>query len=352
MRIHLILFFTLLMLIDLHLRNFLFNEVSYTNSRSFDEQLEQLHSRKDWNLIFIGDSEVHWGMVPKEFDKVVNKNHEGIRSFNLGLDGFGGSWWSLLLPKLLNDDSLQNVEYVVLGVQLTDKLEFLNAESNVTCGSLQKPILTSPFGLDFGLNVLCEKTGLERLKRSLSYPLWITRYSSAVRTYLLPDFMSDGQLIEFNSRKSGAIDLGFEPHQSIREESASYGDELKRWKEQYVPERDFVPLNPAIWNEMTDKDGFFDKMNRLVKSKNKKLILYALPTNPVVIDIFNRRSDYKNNAQLLYTWSKQNGVTFVDLGIHDQVDPELYFSDMRHLSKSGAIQFSQDLAKALHKSLY
>ncbi len=351
MRKHIIIFLILLVFIETLLRLDLFKRVSYSNSLSVDQQLAQLQNSESWDLIFIGDSEVHWGVVPKVIDNVLNQNGVQIKSFNMAMDGFGASWWSILLPKLLKNPSLAGSKYVVLGVQLTDKLEFFDAKSKVSCGALQKPILISPFGIDHDLDSICKSGKIDKFKSLISHPLWMTRYSSSVRSYILPEFMVSSSIIAFNSRKSGPTENGFEPHKSIREESATYEDEFKRWKAQYDPKRDFVPLNPQAWQNMASNGGYFDKLNQLVLSHNKKLILFALPTNPVTIDVFNRRDDYNKNSRLLKQWAYENHVGYIDLGIQDVVNPEDYFSDMRHLSEFGAEQFSKELASFLQASL-
>jgi hypothetical protein len=151
----------------------------------------------------------------------------------------------------------------------------------------------------------------------------------------------------FNSSKSGEPINGFVPHRSISEAPENYDDEFKRWKEQYNPEHHFVPLPDNVWPKLTEKSGFFDQLKKAVTKTGRVLVLYALPTNPVVIDTFNRRQDYLRNSELLKQWAEDREVIFIDLGIQDVVNPEEYFSDMRHLSGRGASLYSQKLGNSL-----
>lgn len=77
------------------------------------------------------------------------------------------------------------------------------------------------------------------------------------------------------------------------------------------------------------------------------MVLFALPTNPLLIDTFKRRADYLKNSNLLHVWAKKNGVVFIDMGMQDVAEPEIYFSDMRHLSGEGARQYSIRLGQEM-----
>jgi hypothetical protein len=332
---------------ELTLRRVLFENVSYSNSESIDTQLRARNTKDDWNLIFIGDSETRWGIAPSEVDASLHAKGIQARSFNHAFDGFGASWWPGLLPQLLKTPSLQKVEVVVLGVQLIDVHRVIGATGE-DCGALQRPVLTSAFAADLGVNAICQnQTWDAKFGKSLMGWSWIVKYPSAIRSLLLPKFMQGTAQLRFNSRSAGAQESGFAPHRTIAQDQDTYEQEFARWKAQFEPTRDFRPLAPTAWPALTADEGFFDQLHRSVTKQGRRLVLFALPTNPVVIDTFNRREDYKKNSTLLAQWAAKRGVVFVDAGIQDVPDPGAYFSDMRHLSGIGARQYSQKLGEAL-----
>jgi len=332
---------------ELALRQVLFRHVSYSNSESIDRQLRERNTGTDWNILFIGDSETRWGVNPEEMDNTFSSYGLNVRSFNHAFDGFGASWWPRLLPRLLEQPALKNVEVVALGVQLIDSHRVVS-ESGEDCGALQKPVLTSPFAKDLGVASVCRSQSWDaELGKTLFGHLWIVRYSSAVRALILPQIMIGQGQLRFNSRKDGEPIRGFEPHRSIAQDRDTYNQEFERWKAQYQPDRDFVPLQKTVWTELTSPSGFFDQLNETVRSSGRALVLFAVPTNPVLIDTFNRREDYLRNSQLLQDWAAKRGVVFVDAGIQDVDNSDIYFSDMRHLSASGARQYSQKLGQLL-----
>jgi hypothetical protein len=333
--------------IEAWLRDCLFDYASYSNSESIDVQLEARDTIDDWRMIFIGDSETRWGINPFEIDRAFQTRGIDMKSFNHAFDGFGASWWPRLLPKLLEQPSLRRVESVVLGVQMID-VHRIEREGGLECGELQRPVLSSPMATDLGINGLCKtRTWDADFGRKLFGGLWIVRYSSAVRTLVLPQSIFGKDQLKVNSRKLGEPYRGFQAHRSISHDPTNFDAEFIRWKAQYVPERDFRPLPVDSWRESLSEGGFFDELNQLVQSSGRKLLLFALPTNPVLIDTFKRRQDYTRNSAMLSKWAIRNRVDFIDLGIKDSVDADEFFSDMRHLSGYGAKTYSQALGSAL-----
>jgi hypothetical protein len=332
---------------EVALRFYLFRHVSYSNSESIDRQLQERNSRSDWNILFVGDSETRWGINPEIIDTEFTEVGVQARSFNHAFDGFGASWWPRFLPNLLAEPALKNVQYVAVGVQMVDVHRLVRA-SGEDCGALQKPVLTSPFARDLGVDMLCRGQSWDaRLAKDLFGALWFVRHASSVRTLILPDFKHATHELRFNSRKSGESIRGFEPHRSIVEDQETFENEFQRWKAQYNPERDFRPLPESAWNELTAQGGFFDQLNDAVRKQGKTLVLFALPTNPLLIDTFKRRADYLKNSNLLLAWAQARRVVFVDAGIQDVTDREIYFSDMRHLSGEGARRYSHWLGHML-----
>lgn len=328
------------------LRGNLFKHVSYSNSESIDVQLRDRDRDGPWSVLFVGDSEVRWGVDPENFDRGMAEGGTASRSFNHAFDGFGASWWTVLLPRVLQSPALADVKTVAIGVQMTEAHRVLTP-TREHCGALQRPVLTSAFGIDNGLDGLCQsRTWDSQLGRQMFAPLWSVRYASAVRTLLMPEAVSVTPKLQFNSRKAGDPVRGFQPHRSIAQDEKDAYAEFDRWKAQFNPERDFKPLPPHAWEQMVAAGGFFDEVNSTVTRSGRRLVLFALPTNPWVIDTFQRRDDYVRNSRLLTQWAANTGVVFIDLGIQDRPDAALFFSDMRHLSGQGAADFSFRLGRA------
>jgi len=329
------------------LHRHLFQHVSYSNSASIDAQLRERDSGPRWRMLFVGDSEVHWGVDPEQVDAGFRDAGRETLAFNHAFDGFGASWWPSLLPGLLEAPALREVDTVVVGVQLTDYLRLMRP-SGEDCGGLQRPVLTSPFAVDLHADGLCRtRTWDAQLGRDLFGGLWTVRYASAVRTLLLPQAFFSSPHLALNSRSDGPPRRGFQPHRTLAQDKASYESEFRRWKAQFDPERDFQPIAPGAWQKLVVDGGFFDALQQTVERSGRRLALYAVPTNPVVIDTFHRRANYAENSALLAAWAARRGVVFVDLGLQDRPDADQYFSDMRHLSGVGARDFSRRLGRAL-----
>lgn len=342
--------FVIFIIGELGLRSSLFQYVSYSNSESIDRQLNDRNISSNWNMLFVGDSETRWGVDPREIDRAFHNHGIEAKSFNHAFDGFGASWWPLLLPGLLKQPELGKVEVVVLGVQLISSHRMMRT-SGEDCGALQRPVLSSPFAIDLGIDKICQGDidWDTKLAKKIFKDIWAVRYASSVRALILPAFMNrqSNQKLRFNSRRSGEPKNGFVPHYSIAQDYEIYEEEFARWKKQYVIRRDFIPMDPEVWIKLTSTSGFFDQLREVVQSTGRKIALFALPTNPTLIDTFNRREDYLKNSKLLKKWANRRNVAFVDLGIRDVPDHDDYFSDMRHLSGIGAKDFSRKLGERL-----
>jgi hypothetical protein len=333
---------------EVFLHDALFNKVSYSNSESIDHQLRERNAADDWDILFIGNSETRWGIDPAMIDAAFLRHGIVEKSFNHAFDGFGPSWWPLLLPPILKHPSLRNVRVVVLGVQMINE-EHVIRPLEQERSELQRPVLMSPFAIDLGVEELFRKESWDAtLSRKLFSGLWAVRYSSAVRTLLFPTALYGTEQVKFRPRRQGESYHGFEPHMSI--DLDQYPLQLANWKAQFNEKQDFKPLPPDIWKAMTGNSGFFDELCRIVRSSGKELVLFALPTNPVIIDTFRRRENYHRNADLLRRWAAERNVLFVDFGIQDVQNPTEFFSDVRHLSAAGARSFSWRLGESLAAS--
>ena len=338
---------------ELWLRNNLWQYASYTNSASIDQQLRERDSRPSWDFVFVGDSEVRWGINPIAFETgLLTNGAPALSAFNHGFDGFGGSWWSMMMPKIFNKDQKSHLNrYVVVGVQMVGYEDFWNNTAKTyrgeNCGELQRPVLTSAFGIDIGMEDVCRlKTGLvDNFISKANNPFWLIRYRSAIKSIILPG--TNNQL-SFNSAKSGDGFRGFEPHAPIANNPHEFEAEFSRWRKQFDGHPEALsPMPPEVWKKMVAYGGYFDRMSDLIRSLGAEPIFFALPTNPIIIDYFQRRKDYLRHSALLHEWSINRGVIAIDLGILDREDANIYFSDMRHLSYIGAVDFSNRLAGAI-----
>ena len=328
----------------------LFDAVSYSNSDAIDSQLRERNGSNDWTMVFVGDSEVRWGINPVEVDKAYQSRGLHARTFNHAFDGFGASWWEKVAPALLNHPSMKSVQTVAVGMQLIEPHSVLKVPTD-NCGALQRPVITSSFGTDLGLQNLCgNETWDARLGKSTFGFLWSVRYAPAVRTMLMPAFLYSEDKIPLNSASVGPQIRGYQAHSSIADNPAAYEGEFARWAAQYDPVTDFKPLDPDRWSDMTKSGGFFDQLEASITKSGRKLVLFALPTNPSLIDTFHRRDDYLRNSKLLTDWARKHGVRYIDLGIRDGVDRNSNYSDIRHLSGSGADAYSLELGMALAKT--
>jgi hypothetical protein len=212
-------------------------------------------------------------------------------------------------------------------------------------------VLTSSWAVDLGLDGMCGARSWDaRLGRQAFGALWTVRYAPAVRSLLLPDAVFRAQRLQFNSRKAEPPRRGFQAHRTIADDQAGFAEEFAGWKRQWQPERDFQPLPPQLWPGLVADGAFFDQLQQSVAASGRRLALFALPTNPLVIDTFQRRADYGRNSALLAAWAARHRVAYVDLGLQDRSDADTYFSDMRHLSGVGARDFSRRLGEALARA--
>jgi hypothetical protein len=349
-----LLFLVPLSIAEMWLRENLWKYASYSNSAAIDRQLKEYEENGNWDLVFVGDSEVRWGVNPVAFDAELAKNgYRGFISFNHAFDGFGGPWWGAMIPRVFSASKTTRINhYLAVGIQMINGNVFWNTLSDVrnhgNCGALQKPVLISAFGIDLGLNEVCrtESSFPSWASNALAQPFWLFRYRSSLKSLLLPGVSKTR--IPFNSAKMGEGFRGYEPHSPISARPEVFEDELARWKRQYDNEPNaFGPLPPEIWSGMTDYGGYFDRLADRIRVIGLEPIFFALPTNPLVIDFFRRREDYQKNSELLRQWARDRSVIFVDLGIQDRPDAEDYFSDVRHLSYLGANDFSRKLARSL-----
>lgn len=333
-------------------RSGLFSLASYSNSETVDLKVTELKTRTDWKAIILGDSETRWGLDPAALEQAF-PGGTLTPALNFAFDGFGGGLWSVMIGHFDWKTLAPDLKYLMVGVQMIDVDSIPGNGTRVPCGDLQKPVLTSPFARDMGFHHLCEPlTFASRIEDWAGSISAVVRYRAALKHVLLNRSGQQKGHLSRNSASIGPAVRGFQPHQAIADRMKEY----EREKGVFLAEQTdnplkFQPLKRGAWDAMTASGGYFDHWKATADSMGVQLVLFALPTNPFMIDARRRRDDYTRNSALLSAWAKANGAIFIDLGINDKVPMETHYSDHRHLSAKGAEVFSAALAKRLVVSL-
>ena len=332
--------------------NKLFDHVSYSNSINLDKQLETLAVDKSWNILAVGSSEVRWGFTPSEFDKSIQENSttpssEPTKSFNLGIDGFSPGLLYIMFGHWDLKTLAPNLKVLLVGVNITEN-NTMAEEGYIpgSCHALQNPVLTSPFAIDHGLDASCIKSSWKDPIINLAENLNTVRYRQSLRSFLLP--YAKSSFIGMQSTGLKHANDGYQPHQSLGE---AYNNFKSSWDRLLVekkesPER-FQALPEGNYPQFLQDGGFFDRWRQFGEDQHIEVVFYALPTNPMLIDINERRADYLRHSELISEWAKAKDVIYIDLGIKDEYVRNDDFSDHRHLSQYGAPKFSKELGRAL-----
>ena len=326
----------------------LFEEVSYSNSLNLDHQLASLDRTSDWDVVFVGSSEVRWGISPDDFDDGFRQaSGIDVSSFNFGIDGFSPGLIYRVLQDVSFRDLFPEAEILFVGVNLAESNYLANEGYQPgACGALQAPVLTSAFGRDHGLDAYCiDKAPVAELVNPVLDLSGTIRHRRSLREYVLSRQDSD-----FIPRQSNALeyeDNGFQPHKSIEESRRNFQSSWDRRLEEKSrhPDR-FEPLPPDMWPGIIGSHGFFRRWQELGEDLEVEIVFFALPTSPMFYQLYDRRDDYERNSRLIAEWAEENGALFIDLGIPDDLELEHHYSDFRHLSRYGAPVFSERLGLA------
>lgn len=340
-----------LLLLELWVNQSLFDYVSYTNSRNMDPQIKYFEARHDWEYVAVGSSETKWGIAPAQIEAALAENGIQTRGFNLGLDGFSDSYYEVVLPLLNLPTRLPQMRIVLVGINLIEEPQLLadSFDQGFSCdGLLQRAVLNSAFAKDYGLYHLCNTQKWPApLVESFENFSAIVRYRQALRTLMLGQSSSD--FISVASNGLTQYPDGFYAHKPIKDNQKESDIDRQNFlnKREEAPEA-FLPMAEILWPHLLAPEGFFDQWASYFETHNILPVFFALPTNPVMIDVQNRRADYLRNSQLMKDWAtEQEATLFVDLGIKDGYDPTSDFADYRHLSEAGAHKFSRELGMAL-----
>ncbi|NEQ48939.1 MAG: hypothetical protein F6K11_02240 [Leptolyngbya sp. SIO3F4] len=340
-----------LVILDVWVRSYLFDYVSYTNSRNMDPQIDYFEATDTWSVVALGSSEVKWGIAPAAIETELENQGLKTKGFNLGFDGFNLSYYQAILSGLDLTNRLSDLQVVLIGVNLVESYQTLpdNFEDGFPCdGVLQKAVLKSSFAKDYRLAHLCNPNKWpEPLIRSLEAHSSVLRYRQSLRTLVLNDTSPETLIGVISNGLEQSAD-GFHPHLSAQENLAEVEKDYKRFlaDREIVPEA-FEPMAPEIWPQLLEPNGFFDAWANYFVQADILPVFFALPTNPKMIDARQRRSNYQNHSELMQSWAERQDVVFIDLGILDHYDQMVDYSDHRHLSATGGVRFSRELGKAL-----
>lgn len=324
----------------------LFRKVSYSNSVSLDATLRAWNSRNDWAIVAVGDSEVRWGIDPSQINKEFKAIDVAAPAFNFGIDGFSSALNQCVVPHLPLDKA-PTLKVALIGVQMIEnhRLSTLKEISAGGFGDLHRPVFQSAFARDRDLDMaISEPHWTTPLVRTVENVTPVLRYRKQVRHWLLGK-IAKAEVIPFQSTGLPYRDDGYQPHQSINENRANYEQGWVRvLEESRKPDAAYAPLSEDVWKQALAPNGYFDTWVDYFKSKGIQPVLFALPTNPALIDIKNRRQSYLNNSRELAAWAERRDLDFIDLGIQDQLAHDVDYSDHRHLSIYGAEKYSKALA--------
>jgi hypothetical protein len=335
-----------LLSLEIFARTKLFNFVSYYNYDAIDWQMTDFKAMQKVDTVFIGSSEVRYGLDPEKFDAEL-----GGTSFNLGIDGLNLSYYRLLLPYLKLEERSHPIRYAVIGLNVTEDVVFYPVASagGFDCkhqaGVLQRGLFTSAFGTDSGLSKVCktDKKIFDQASASLESISHAILYRKPLRTFLLNPSQRKRTREQLDQ-----TDRGFH----VRPPQASQDlldAEFEQWWQ--TEGKNSSKLSDDSFNESIAPGGVYATYIAFFREQNIVPIFVSLPTNPKMIQLLNRIETYRERSLALKTWFTEQGVEYVDLGLKFDYDPVRDFADRRHLSRYGAQKFSTELGAALKRNL-
>lgn len=347
-----IVFVAPLMALEFWTRTKLFDHVSYTNSVTFDRTWKALKEDRAWNVMYIGNSEVRWGFSTGAFDGRFAEAGLPAYSLNFAIDGLNFSRSIRMFQRLDLQDRLPNLKVAVIGVQLTDAHAPYHGDGadKIDCGSdLMRPLFHSPWAKDQKFDALCEdfkapNPALQFLESNLA----TVRYRAQLREAALSGLEKSSLVIRSGSSAMPMTGTGYHPHYPITFVRANYEDGLRRLYEDKAKDpKDYEPMNPSVWPRLVEQGEIFDQWAELFEKIGVTPVFVALPTNPERINVADRAADYRRNSAFMSEWAARTGRIYVDLGMPEDKDIDILYSDHRHLSFIGAARFTSRLASVL-----
>lgn len=334
-------------------RTRLFDKALYSNSDALDRTVRDFRERDDWRILLLGDSEVRWGFDPRPIELAFAREGITAPTMNFGLDGFSSGWGPRIAEEFHLLERAPKVRVVVYVVQLIETPEIVTHDnvcnaSRGTGGGFQEVVFRSPLARDWGIADACSDGGVKTEAILLAQRALATvRYREAIRSRLL------GAIDQ--SQVMGMADValpysfnGFQPHVP-RVRNGSYQIDLDRVLavvEKGDPAYRTPP--PTEWDGVLSPTGFFAVTAKWFTDRNVVLVLTPAPTNPMLIDLKQRRSTYELHRKRLRAFAQAHpGAVYVDMPIRDDLDKDTDYTDHRHLSGAGAARYSADLAAAM-----
>lgn len=344
--------------LELFIRDRLFDYTSYTNSDALDRVIADFQAKpaEEWRIVFLGDSEVRWGVDPAEIEAAFGDIGVEAAAMNFAVDGFSSGWMLLLAEVMELRARMPNLKVVAYGVQMVETHNLSSpdrvCENLDQAGAFQYSVFKSAFARDWDLLAHC--------RRRSDLAAWTVR--KAENAFAFVRFRRELRSLVFGRAADAAVVSGlqstalptsyngYQPHIPAKDNKTYEQDKQRRY-EALRPDGAAPPkLSDGAWEKLVEPDGYFDSLRAPFEAEGIEVVFFALPTNPWLIDAKDRREDYQRNSEMLKEYAARTGVTFIDLGIKDEYDPLLDFSDFRHLSQSGAEKFSAELGGAMASS--
>ncbi len=308
--------------------------LSDTNVDIFDQKIRLFRSIEKVDAIFIGSSEVLWGVDPQAFNESTGGSYT---SFNWGLNGMVSSRYLRLLPYLDEYVGLTSkAKHVFIGINFREDSKPLppKDEDCDALGDLEKPVYFSPFAVETNLkHEVCKQSVRQQLISPFEKALAIVRYRSELREIL------------FHGIKRATLDSlnlttsGFHYRLPLKDDEK----ELKLTEEWFKDAKNKTKLSTKV-QDLISPEGTYSKLLQYFKSKGVQVTFFVDGTNPRQLKFWDAEENFASDSKIIAEWASSNGASLIDLGILNHYDPLADFADRRHLSSSGAKKFSSEIA--------
>jgi hypothetical protein len=313
--------------------------LSETNVDIFDQKVKLFRSVDKVDAIFIGSSEVLWGIDPQAFNEAAGGNYT---SFNWGLNGMVSSRYLRLLPYLDQYVGLTSkAKHVFIGINFREDSQPLptKGEDCETMGDLEKPVFFSPFAVDTNLKPnVCKQSLRQQLIAPFEKALAVVRYRSELREIL------------FHGVKIPTLDslnlttAGFHYRLPLKDDEK----ELNLTEEWFKDPKNKAKLSTKV-QDLISAEGTYTKLLEYFKNKGVQVTFFVDGTNPRQLKFWDAEENFASDSKVIAEWANSNGASLIDLGILNHFDPLADFADRRHLSSRGAKKFSSQIAEVFSR---
>lgn len=312
-----------IMTLDSFIGNYL-KPVTYADYFNHDINMMKKNNQNS-DLIFIGASRVYRSYVPKIFeDELELKN---VINAGSSAQTICGSYYQLKeLTKSFKP------KYVVLGVTIDQLMK--TEDSNP-----QKQLIM-----------------LDRLSKINKVQYLVSDFNhnnillGIFRTYRFAQNFSISSVKDIQAQKKNLKSKNYKASPSKPEYYADFGFvySFKSYKDGNIEYKE--PLSFKTDNIDTTNKKYLDKIVKLCKDKNIKLILSEAPTTMMQTYNYKGYQEYNN----YYTdYAKKNNLIFHNMNLlknKDSLFPDSLMHDYNHLNGEGAKKFSKIYSEILKKS--